>query len=105
MPNFQVWYLPLFAYSQKRGSLAVEGQKAAELIVLLRAWFNKPNVPIHRDYWHYYVNAYVYGGYPVEALAKSVVFGGKTVHPTIPWSAWKNSKDYKEYINKEKGER
>jgi len=46
------------------------------------------------------VNAYVYGGYPLPAIKQSVKFGGKTVHPTIPWSLWKDSQDYKNYIDR-----
>lgn len=50
--------------------------------------------------WFTLVRARAYGGYPIEAIVQAVRFGGKTVHPSIPWSSWKNSKDYKDYINR-----
>jgi hypothetical protein len=50
--------------------------------------------------WFTLVRARAYGGYPINAIVQTVRFGGKTVHPSIPWSSWKNSKDYKTYINK-----
>lgn len=46
-------------------------------------------------------NAYIYGGYPLEAIVQAVKFSGYTVHPTIHWLTWKETKDYKNYINKE----
>lgn len=50
--------------------------------------------------WFTLVRARAYGGYPIEAIVQAVRFGGKTVHPSIPWSSWKNAKDYKDYINR-----
>lgn len=45
-------------------------------------------------------NAYIYGGYPAEAIVKAIKFGGKTVHPTIPWNKWQETNNYKNYIGK-----
>jgi len=50
--------------------------------------------------WYLLVNAYTYGGYTKEAIVAAVKHGGKTVHPTISFSAWQNSRDYKDYINR-----
>jgi hypothetical protein len=50
--------------------------------------------------WFTLVRACAYGGYPIEAIVQAVRFGGKTVHPSIPWSSWKNTKNYKDYINR-----
>ncbi|MFZ5391210.1 MAG: fibronectin type III domain-containing protein [Patescibacteria group bacterium] len=50
--------------------------------------------------WFVLVKAYVYGGYPLQSLTQAVKWGGKTVHPTIPWSVWKETADYKNYINR-----
>jgi len=52
------------------------------------------------NHWFALVKAYVYGGYPPEAIVQAVKFGGKTVHPAIPWSEWKESDDYKNYISR-----
>jgi len=53
-----------------------------------------------KAWWYTYVNAYTYGGYTLKEIEQGVKFGGKTVHPTIPASAWRNSKDYKAYISR-----
>jgi len=50
--------------------------------------------------WVYLLNAYVYGGYPAEAVVQAVKFGGRTVHPTVPWKFWRNSTDYNYFINR-----
>lgn len=92
--------VPNFAYNKARlSSLMAEINQANLLKLELESLFNGP-IPIADINWPTLVNAYVYGGYPVLAIYKSIVFGGKTVHPSIPWSVWKNSPDYLEYINK-----
>ena len=88
-----------FSYGQQRISLSVEQAKAIELKKALDTAFNRI-IPIEKRFWHIYVNCYVYGQYPVKAIVQSLKLGGKTVHPVIPYYAWKNSADYKEYINK-----
>jgi len=50
--------------------------------------------------WSVLMRAYVYGGYPAKAIVQAIKFGGKTVHPSIPWEKWKESADYKAYINR-----
>ncbi|MBI4215541.1 MAG: hypothetical protein HY602_02350 [Parcubacteria group bacterium] len=91
---------PIFAYGKPRGSLLIEREKAVELKLKLLQLFKKKTLPIHSRHWGYYVNAYVYGGYPVEAIKQSLILGGKTVHPAIPWVKWKESRDYKNNIGK-----
>ncbi len=81
-------------------NLNEERARAVELKNYLNQVY-KNNVPAAAlRNWYTLVNAYTYGGYPKEAIFKAVKHGGKTVHPTIPYSAWQNSKDYKDYINK-----
>jgi hypothetical protein len=62
--------------------------------------YNLGRLRINPSNWGKLVNAYVYGGYPVAAIARAVVYGGKTVHSEIPYDAWENTSDYQEYINK-----
>ncbi len=50
--------------------------------------------------WVYLLNAYVYGEYPEEAVIQAIKFGGRTVHPTVPWKFWRNSDDYNYFINR-----
>ncbi len=46
------------------------------------------------------MNAYIYGCYPAEVIAKSIIHGGHTVHPTIHWLTWKTTDEYAEYMDK-----
>ncbi|MFA5358772.1 MAG: fibronectin type III domain-containing protein [Patescibacteria group bacterium] len=98
-----------FAYGYARvASLAVEQGLAKYLATNLenkfgRATFNslfRKATKTSGQWWYAYVNAYTYGGYTLKEVQQGVKFGGKTVHPTIPASAWRNSADYKAYINK-----
>lgn len=75
-----------------------QSEKSQELRTALEKKIGK--FSISASNWEKLVNAYVNNGYPVEAIAQAIKWGGKTVHPTIPWSSWKNSNDYKNYINK-----
>jgi len=89
-----------FAYGQTRlSSLAQEAEMALQLKLALEDLFNGP-IPISANNWPTLVNSYIYGGYPVIAIYQSIVWGGKTVHPNIPWSIWQNTADYINYINK-----
>ncbi len=45
-------------------------------------------------------NAYNYGGYPIEAIVKQQKIKGHLIHPTIHWLTWKETAEYKNYINK-----
>jgi len=91
--------IQVFAYNQPRvPNLQTEINAAYELKYELEKLFNGP-IPASKNSWPTLVNAYVYGSYPVEAIYQAIIYSGKTVHPTIPWSAWKNSADYQTYIN------
>ncbi len=52
-----------------------------------------------KSWWYGYVNAYVYGGYTLEEITRAVKLGGKVVHQAIPAFSWRDSADYKTYIN------
>lgn len=91
----------VFAYGQPRKDSKTETAKAKELKTKLTAKFGG-SVPVSAKNWPTLVNAYVYGGYPVEAIYKSILFNGKTVHPTIIWEKWRQTDEYKAYINKER---
>ena len=83
-------------YSQPRFSAIVEKQKSDELSAIIKKNFGKIN--FSEANWKTLSNSYIYGGYPVEAILRAVELGGKTVHPTKPWSEWKNSDTYKQYM-------
>lgn len=88
---------PPFSYGKPRLRYpATERAKAWELSRALRQIFHG-TIPIKKQYWQLYVNAYIYGNYPAEIIARSLRLGGKVVHPSIPWSVWRNSRDYKQY--------
>jgi len=50
--------------------------------------------------WRILSDAYIYGGYPKEAIVQAIRFGGYTVHPTIPWESWKETEQYQKYMSK-----
>ena len=90
-----------FAYGKPRlSSLAEEQNRAKELKQELEKHYEKNKIPVARKHWHTIVNSFVYGNYPINAIIKAIKLGGKTVHPTIPFSAWQTARDYKNYIDK-----
>ncbi|MFH1866611.1 MAG: fibronectin type III domain-containing protein, partial [Patescibacteria group bacterium] len=78
----------LNVYNAPRRNLTLEQQRALTLRYYLESVFNKRVPPISRDNWFLLVRAFTYGGYPEFAITQAVKHSGKTVHPTIPWSAW-----------------
>ena len=89
-----------FAYGQPRlASLKAEQNLALDLKNRLETIFGK-QIPKSTLHWYTLVNAYIYGGYPIESIAKAIGYGGKTVHPDIPWTAWRRSADYLNYIDR-----
>jgi hypothetical protein len=93
--------LILYAYQKPRlKNLSQEQQKASSLNSQLKTKLKRSSLRLPQNQWQTLLKAYVYGEYPVEAIYKAIIHGGKTVHPTIPWSIWKDSRDYKYYINR-----
>lgn len=88
---------PVFAYGTCR-DVAAEQRGAVQLRAALERYFHGRVPRAAQRRWYTWVNAYVYGGYPVVAVARAVQ-GQPTVHAAIPWSAWKNSPDYKRGID------
>lgn len=88
-----------YAYGQCR-DLAQERVQARSLRDQLDNEFNYRTPRAALRNWYTLVKAYVYGGYPLGAIVQAVKYGGKTVHPTIPWSAWQYSADYQAYISR-----
>lgn len=93
---------PVFAYGKPRlSSLADEQERAKILRSELEKKYTKNQIQgLSAKNWITVVNSYIYGGYPLEAIVKALKYGGKTVHPTIPWSVWSKSRDYLNYIEK-----
>ena len=91
---------PAFAYGLARRPLVIEQRAALELERELKTRFFPRGIPLAAHNWPVYINAYLYGHYPVEAIGKAIKFGGKTVHPTIPWTAWRNHSTYKLWMGR-----
>lgn len=89
---------PIFAYNKSRLPLEVEKEKAKELKESLLKSFNQSFGNIDSSYWSKLVNAYVYGGYPVSAIGRAPMVGGRTVHERIPYAEWSKTKDYKDSV-------
>lgn len=91
-----------YSYGQDRvGDLKIEQTKATELYWALVARLGSRRINrISKINWQTLIKSYIYGGYPVAAIAQAIKWGGFTVHPAIPWSIWQNSQQYKNYINR-----
>lgn len=87
----------VFKYNKPRLDSAYEMSKSIELKEGLENILGSFN--LRTQDWFTAVNAYVYGEYPIEAVAQSIKHGGKTVHPNIAWDFWQKAKDYLNYIN------
>ncbi|MBU0612525.1 cellulase family glycosylhydrolase [Patescibacteria group bacterium] len=90
----------VYAYGKARLPILTEQAKATELKQKLQSQFALENLRINDTNWVKLFNSYAYGGYPVEAIARAVIYGGKTVHTSIPWKFWQEHPDYQEYIQK-----
>ncbi|MFA6272200.1 MAG: glycosyl hydrolase [Patescibacteria group bacterium] len=90
----------VYAYGKARLPIETEQQKAIELKQKLADQFGLEHLRINDTNWVKLFNAYAYGGYPVEAIARAVIYGGKTVHTSIPWKFWQEHPDYQEFIQK-----
>ncbi len=87
-------------YTESKRNLVLEQKLAQDLRTYLIKQFNGRVPRISRENWFTLIRAFVYGGYPGEAIVQAIKFGGKTVHPMIFWSAWRDTSTYKEYINR-----
>lgn len=90
----------IYAYGKARVSAEEESRQAQELREKLIREFPGKSLKIDSRNWDFLVRAYVYGGYPVKAIARAAMFGGKTVHREILWKEWRKTKEYQEYIQK-----
>ena len=99
--NNKIFNPKTFAYNKQRlSSPAKERNFAKELKQKLEEYYGKSKIPVHKKHWHTIVNAYIYGNYPILSITQAIKFGGKTVHPEIPFSAWQKAKDYIEWIRR-----
>ena len=89
----------IFAYNKSRISKEEEHSNAVILKNELEEKFNG-SIPLSKKYWSIYVNAFIYGDYSINAIYKSIIHGGKTVHTDINWNSWKKSDVYNSYITK-----
>ncbi len=96
------WYSGIYKgpYNQDFVKQDVASEKAVKLRKGLENYFGKGKIPVSAQNWYTITNSYTYGGYPIPAIARAIKFGGKTVHPTIPWKVWKKTNMYKEWIVK-----
>jgi hypothetical protein len=94
------WYnsIPKGPYNEFRQFPAAEQAQAQKLRQELESYFGPGQIPISARNWNTIVNSYIYGGYPVPAIARAIRFGGRTVHPSIKWKFWKETDTYKTWI-------
>jgi hypothetical protein len=90
--------LQSFRYYMPKRDYDYRVQKDRELRLYVNNRLGNPSVSAGN--WRKLSDAYIYGGYPTEAIVASIKHGGKTVHTEIPHSAWRNTQIYQDYINK-----
>jgi hypothetical protein len=71
-----------------------DAAREAKLIGELTTAIGDRSKTISEHDWKTLTNAYIYGGYPTTAIKRAIELGGVTVHPAIPYEAWKGSADY-----------
>lgn len=88
-PNgYGFYYYHNFSYGKPRvNSPTIEQQSAANLKneLIKRIGYLR----VHANDWHTLVNSYVYGGYSIEEIKNTLVYGPGMVHPTISAEAWR----------------
>lgn len=86
-----------FTYKKPRLTFKEEGEKAQELKAKLAKNYKFDKLRITAKNWEFLVNAYIYGEYPLEALARAGKYP-QIIHPKIPYVRWQNNSIYKFYI-------
>jgi hypothetical protein len=74
-----------------------EKEIAEDLRVKLEASYDLKAAKVNAYNWSKLVNAYIYGGYNVDEVARTIYFGGKVVHPWMPKYLFSQTDDYKKY--------
>ena len=90
--------LQAFRYYMPKRDYNYRVQQDGELSLYVRSQLG--SVSVSPENWRKLSDAYIYGGYPAQTIVQAIRHGGKTVHPSIHWNAWKNSPQYLEYMNK-----
>jgi hypothetical protein len=85
-----------YAYEKPRIKVTDEARKARELREVLGAHHDFSTLEITPDIWGDLVKAYVYGEYPVSAIARAVRSDWLTVNKEVHHNDWQKSYQYQE---------
>ena len=85
--------LQAYLYYRPKWSQSKETARGNELKNSIRQKMGV--VKVSDKNWQILIRAYIYGHYPVDAIAEAIRLGGVTVHPSIPWESWQNTTQYK----------
>ena len=77
-------------YRMLRLPLSVEIQEATMLSNLLELHYGQGAIPIDQNQWSVYVNAYIYGGYTVGEIIRTLDGETSVVHPVSRALEWRN---------------
>lgn len=98
------WYdkIPIGPYNKRRLVGGEEQERAVELRARLSRFFPY-GLPVSAENWGRLVNAYVYGGYPVQAIVQTVRYGAEAaaVHPSIAYEQWKEQEEYQKILRRD----
>lgn len=87
-----------FTYKKPRLPRFKEERRIAKLKQKLEKKYEFEKLNITAKNWHLIVNAYIYGKYPLDALARAGRYP-QIIHQKIPYKRWKKSSVYKFYIS------
>ncbi len=85
---------PKYSYGKPRvSSLSIEQDKAVYLKEELVRRIGR-SLGVNAKDWPTIVNAYIYGGYTINEIKDTLVYGPGMVHPTIPAVSWRKAIQY-----------
>jgi len=94
---------PEFIYGKTRlSSFEAEQKEALILKAELTKKLGRARVARIQTSWSTLVNAYIYGRYTVAEIIDTIKNGPRAMHPSIPAVIWRQSENYKKFLNSKK---
>lgn len=88
--------LIVYAYGKPRIKVTDEAEKARELRAALGAHHDFSTLGITPEVWGDLIKAYIYGEYPVSAIARAVKSDWRTVNKDVHHNDWQKSYQYQQ---------
>ena len=86
---------PTHAYGVNRvADLSDEQCRSNYLHTELQALLTPVEYERALTHWSTFLNAFIYGDYPIPAIVSAIRYDSRVVHPTIHWNEWRNTSEY-----------